>query len=165
MPPRTSLLGLLPLLCALGASPVLAQDASVIGKDTVLPGTGPGTSTENPGGGRLMQADSAEDAVKRRGLKPATVLASHLIGVEVRNPAGDSVGKIDDLLLADGNRVRAVVIDVGGFLGIGSKRIAVGPEAVVLRPGGDRYSAILQMSKDTLSAAQAFDPAKAIPSR
>ncbi|MDQ0444036.1 PRC-barrel domain-containing protein [Methylobacterium persicinum] len=112
-----------------------------------------------------MQAASAQDAAKRQGLKPATFLASKMIGVEVRNTAGDSVGKIDDLLVTDGGTLKAVVIDVGGFLGIGSKRIAVEPNAVVLRPGGDRFSAILEMGKDTISAAQAFDPAKAIPAQ
>ena len=159
---RPSRLALLPLLCALGAAPALAQDATVIGKDTVLPGTGPGTTTGGQGGGGLMQAGSVEEATKRQNLKPAIFLASRMIGVEVRNPAGDSVGKIEDLLL-DGGTLKAVVVDVGGFLGIGSKRIAVGPDALVLRPGGDRFSAILQMGKDTIAAAQAFDPAKAIP--
>ena len=159
---RPSRLILLPLLCALGVAPALAQDATVIGKDTILPGTGPGTTTGATGGGGLMRAANADDAAKRQNLKPAIVLASRMIGVEVRNPSGDSVGKIEDLLL-DGGALKAVVIDVGGFLGIGSKRIAVEPDAVVLRPGGDRFSAILQMSKDTISAAQAFDPAKAIP--
>ena len=163
MSPRPSSLALLPLLCLLGAAPALAQDATVIGKDTILPGTGPGTTTGGKGGTGLMQADNAEDAAKRRNLKPAVFLASHMIGIAVRNPAGDSVGKIDDLLLADGGTLKAVVIDVGGFLGIGSKRIAVGPDALVLRPGGDRFSAIIQMSKDTIAAAQPFDPAKAIP--
>ena len=164
MSPRQSLLALLPLLCTLGVAPALAQDATVIGKDTILPGTGPGTTTGGKGGGGLMQAANANDAAKRQNLKPATFLASRMIGVEVRNPAGDSVGKIDDLLL-DGGVLKAVVIDVGGFLGIGSKRIAVEPSALVLRPGGDRFSAILEMSKDTISAAQAFDPAKAIPAQ
>lgn len=163
MSPRSPLATLLPLLCTLVAAPVHAQDATVIGKDTILPGTGPGTTTGGKGGGGLMQAANAEDATKRQGLKPAVFLASKMIGVEVRNQAGDSVGKIDDLLLADGGTLKAVVIDVGGFLGIGSKRIAVEPGALVLRPGGDRFSAILQMSKDTIAAAQPFDPAKAIP--
>ncbi len=161
---RPSRLILLPLLCALGAAPALAQDATVIGKDTILPGTGPGTSTGGAGGGGLMRAANADEAAKRQNLKPAVFLASRMIGVEVRNPAGDSIGKIDDLLL-DGGTLKAVLIDVGGFLGIGSKRIAVEPDALVLRPGGDRFSAILQMSKDTISAAQAFDPAKAIPAQ
>ncbi|MCJ2134776.1 PRC-barrel domain-containing protein [Methylobacterium sp. J-026] len=139
-----------------------AQDASVIGRGTVLPGTGPGTATDGAGAGRLMEAASAEDAAKRQGLKPVAFLASKMIGVEVRNAAGDSVGKIDDLLIADGGTLKAVVMDVGGFLGLGSKRIAVEPSALVLRPGGSRFSAVLNMSKDTISAAQPFDPAKAI---
>ncbi len=40
-------------LAALGlaGAPASAQDASVIGKDTILPGTGPGTSTDGKGWG------------------------------------------------------------------------------------------------------------------
>jgi hypothetical protein len=154
---------LLPLaLLALGGLPARAQDASVIGNKTVLPGTGPGTSTGGGDGGRLMAAASAEAATKRHGLKPASFMASKMIGVVVRNPAGDNVGTIDDLLIADGGALKAVVLDVGGVLGLGSKRIAVEPDALVLRPGGDRFSAVLNMSKDTVAAAHPFDPAKAM---
>ncbi|MBP1178709.1 PRC-barrel domain-containing protein [Methylobacterium sp. PvR107] len=160
MKSRTLLLSLAAL--ALAGTAVAAQDATVIGKDTVLPGTGPGTSTDGKGVGRLMEAASAEDAAKRQGLKPAAFLSTKMIGVTVRNAAGDSVGKIEDLLITDGSLLRAVVIDVGGFLGLGSKLIAVEPGALVLRPGGDRYSAVLNMSKDTVAAAQPFDPAKAM---
>ncbi|KQS69062.1 MULTISPECIES: PRC-barrel domain-containing protein [Methylobacterium] len=151
-------------LAALGLAnaPASAQDASVIGKDTILPATGPGTSTDGKGGGRLTEAASAEDAAKRQGLKPVTFLTTKMIGVTVRNAAGDSVGKIEDLLIADGGTLKAVVIDVGGFLGLGSKLIAVEPGALVLRPGGDRFSAVLNMGKDTVAAAQPFDPAKVI---
>ena len=140
----------------------IAQDATVIGKDTVLPGTGPGTSTDGKGAGRLMEAASADDATKRQGLKPVAFLTTKMIGVAVRNAAGDSVGKIEDLLITDGSTLRAVIIDVGGFLGLGSKLIAVEPGALVLRPGGDRFSAVLNMSKDTVAAAKPFDPTKAI---
>jgi len=148
---------------SLAGTAVAAQDATVIGKDTVLPGTGPGTATDGTGVGRLMEAASAEDAAKRQGLKPVAFLTTKMIGVTVRNAAGDSVGKIDDLLITDGGMLRAVVIDVGGFLGLGSKLIAVEPGALVLRPGGDRFSAVLNMSKDTVAAAKPFDPAKVIP--
>ncbi|KAA0124159.1 PRC-barrel domain-containing protein [Methylobacterium sp. UNC378MF] len=148
---------------SLAGTAAAAQDATVIGKDTVLPGTGPGTATDGTGVGRLMEAASAEDAAKRQGLKPVAFLTTKMIGVTVRNAAGDSVGKIDDLLITDGGMLRAVVIDVGGFLGLGSKLIAVEPGALVLRPGGDRFSAVLNMSKDTVAAAKPFDPAKVIP--
>ena len=142
-----------------------AQDKSVIGQGTILPGTGPGTSTDGTGGGGLMQAGSAEDAAKREGLKPAVFLASKVIGVEVRNPAGDSVGKIEDLVIADGGTLRAVVLDVGGFLGVGSRQIAVEPSALVLRPGGSSVSAVLNLSKDTLAAASTFKPDQALVAR
>ena len=153
---------LLSLAAFLAAAPARAQDTSVIGNGTVLPGTGPGTTTGGTGAGRLMEAANAQDAAKRQGLKPVAFLTTTMIGVEVRNAAGDSVGKIDNLLIADGGTLKAVVLDVGGFLGIGSKHIAVEPGALVLRPGGDRFSAVLNMSKDAISAAQHFDPAKAI---
>lgn len=157
---RTLLLSLAAI--GLAAIPARAQDAGVIGKGTVLPGTGPGTAIGGTGASRLMEAANAEDAAKRQGLKPVAFLTSKMIGVEVRNQGGDSVGKIDDLLITDGGTLKAVVLDVGGFLGLGSKRIAVEPGAIVLRPGGDRFSAVLNMGKDTISAAQPFDPAKAI---
>jgi len=53
--------------------------------------------------------------------------ASKVIGENVKNDAGDNVGKIDDLLVrADGpNRVLFAVVSVGGFLGIGNKLVAV----------------------------------------
>jgi hypothetical protein len=157
---RTLILSLAAL--GLAGAPAGAQDATVIGKNTVLPGTGPGTATDGTGAGRLTAAANAQDAAKRQGLKPVTVMASTMIGVEVRNAAGDSVGKIDDLLITDGGTLKAVVLDVGGFLGLSSKRIAVEPGALVLRPGGDRFSAVLNMSKDTVAAAQPFDPAKVV---
>jgi hypothetical protein len=147
---------------ALAGAPARAQDATVIGNKTVLPGTGPGTGTGGATPGQLMVAASAEDAAKRQGLKPAAVLASKMVGVTVRNAAGDSVGTIDDLLITDGGSLKAVLIDVGGLLGMGSKRIAVEPGALVLRPGGEHFSAVLNMSKDTIAAAQPFDPAKVL---
>ena len=157
---RSSILLLSLTALGLAGAPARAQDATVIGRNTVLPGTGPGTATDGSGAGRLMEAASAEDAAKRQRLKPVTFLTTKMIGVTVRNAGGDSVGKIDDLLITEGGMLKAVVIDVGGFLGLGSKVIAVEPGALVLRPGGDRYSAVLNLSKDAVAAAQPFDPAK-----
>ena len=101
---------LLSLAAFLAAAPVHAQDTSVIGHGTVLPGTGPGTSTGGTGAGRLMEAANAQDAAKRQGLKPVAFLTTTMIGVEVHNAAGDSVGKIDNLRQAE----RYLPDNVGG---------------------------------------------------
>lgn len=75
------------------------------------------------------------------------------------------MGKIEDLLLVNGGTLKEVLLDVGGYLGIGSRKIAVEPSALVLHPGGDRFSAILNTGKDTIAAASTFKPDPALRAR
>ena len=51
--------------------------------------------------------------------------ASALIGTKVRNANKESIGKIDEIYLDKDAKVTDVVISVGGFLGVGSKDVAV----------------------------------------
>ena len=51
--------------------------------------------------------------------------ATSILGRQVTGPDARSVGRIVDVLVDDLGQPRAVVIDVGGFLGIGVRRIAV----------------------------------------
>jgi hypothetical protein len=153
-----------PILALAVATPVLAQQADLGGPGTVVPGTGPGTNVHGTTPGPLMEAANAEDAAKRQNLKPVTFLASKMIGVEVRNTAGGRVGTIEDLLVTGGT-LKAVVINVTRFLGLDDKRIAVEPGALVLRPGGDRFTAVLDMGTDAISDAEPFNPAKALAAR
>ena len=51
--------------------------------------------------------------------------SSKLVGATVKNSADESIGKIDDLLVGRADKVLYAVISVGGFLGIGSKLVAV----------------------------------------
>ena len=53
------------------------------------------------------------------------VRAPKLVGVAVYDSNNKNVGKIDDILLDHSGEVKAVVIGVGGFLGIGKKDVAV----------------------------------------
>jgi hypothetical protein len=51
--------------------------------------------------------------------------SSKLIGVDVYNRANEKLGDINEILLDKDGKVKAVVIGVGGFLGIGERDIAV----------------------------------------
>ena len=51
--------------------------------------------------------------------------APKLIGVDVYGPDNKKVGSIKDILLSHDGSAKAVVIEVGGFLGIGAKNVAV----------------------------------------
>jgi hypothetical protein len=58
-----------------------------------------------------------------------TVLANHevegILGREVRSSADENMGRIVDVLVVRSGQVRAAIIDFGGFLGVGSRKIAV----------------------------------------
>ncbi len=51
--------------------------------------------------------------------------AASLLGRTVRDPAGVALGRVVDVLVDDAGQPIAAVLDLGGFLGMGSRRIAV----------------------------------------
>jgi len=55
----------------------------------------------------------------------ATWRSSKLIGLDVYNRADEKLGDVNEILLDKDGKVRAVVIGVGGFLGMGEHDIAV----------------------------------------
>ncbi|TGQ03656.1 PRC-barrel domain-containing protein, partial [Mesorhizobium sp. M2E.F.Ca.ET.219.01.1.1] len=56
------------------------------------------------------------------------IRAEDLIGTTVYGADDANVGKIGDVVLTGDKKIDAVIIDVGGFLGIGAKEVAVGFE-------------------------------------
>jgi sporulation protein YlmC with PRC-barrel domain len=56
--------------------------------------------------------------------------ASKVVGLSVYNDNNESVGSINDLLMEKGGSIKAVVIGVGGFLGVGEHLVAVPFEKV-----------------------------------
>ena len=74
--------------------------------------------------------------------QPSDWMTSALIGRNVMNSAGEILGDIEDIIIDEQGKVVAVVIGVGGFLGIGEKGVGVRytdlqfePVAVPERPG------------------------------
>ena len=57
--------------------------------------------------------------------KPDMWRASKLEGVDIYNQNNERIGEIDDVLVDKSGKVEAVVIGVGGFLGIGERNVAV----------------------------------------
>jgi len=60
---------------------------------------------------------------------PAMVLddqeVSTILGKSVRSSAGEDMGRIVDIIVSRDGQVHAAIIDFGGFLGIGMRKIAV----------------------------------------
>ncbi len=66
----------------------------------------------------------------------ATLAAEEIDGAPVYDAKGDEIGNISEILLSDG-KISDVIIDVGGFLGIGEKPVAVSYNELVIDKSAD----------------------------
>jgi sporulation protein YlmC with PRC-barrel domain len=84
-------------------------------------------------------------------------LASRWIGQTIYNQADENVGDINDLVIGQNGQIDAVVIGVGGFLGIGEKNVAIPFSAVQAATDTDgNLKLVVQFSKDDLNKAPEF---------
>jgi len=102
----------------------------------------------------LAPAALAQPAVTHEPMDPAD--AAPILGREVLDPAGQPAGRIVDVLVDNMGATRAAVVDFGGFLGIGQRRIAVAWRALFFNPATG--SIVLQMSADAIAAAPDYKP-------
>jgi len=65
----------------------------------------------------------------------APVELTGLLGHVIVGDKGAELGRIVDLLVDGQGRVRAVVVDVGGFMGVGSRKVAVAWSALRFATG------------------------------
>lgn len=70
----------------------------------------------------------------------------NLLGRDVKSAAGEKLGQITDVIVGRTGDVRAAVIDFGGFLGVGSRKVAVAWDALKFSPD----SIIVDMTRDEL---------------
>ncbi len=83
--------------------------------------------------------------------------AHGILGREVRSAANEDMGRIVDVIVDREGTVRAAVIDFGGFLGVGSRKIVV--EWNALRFGGvasKNDSITLELTKEQVNAAPEY---------
>jgi sporulation protein YlmC with PRC-barrel domain len=86
-----------------------------------------------------------------------TFRAEKLQGMKVRNPEGEELGTIEDLVLdMQSHQVRYAALSYGGFLGIGDKLFAVPIDALRLKYDGDKSYFIVDVDKETLKNAPGF---------
>ncbi|GJD96479.1 PRC-barrel domain-containing protein [Methylobacterium iners] len=97
---------------------------------------------------------------------PATVLDTQdyegILGKGVRNAAGEDMGRIIDIVLDKDGRPRAAIIDFGGFLGVGSRKIAVDWRALRFAADGKPGRPVLQLSRNQVRVSPEYKPGEPI---
>ena len=84
-----------------------------------------------------------------------------VLGLAVKGDGGKEIGRIVDVLVDEAGRPRAAVIDVGGFLGMGNRKVAV-DWGVIRFTLGKAAVATLRVPSEVIKSAPAYDPAKPV---
>lgn len=87
---------------------------------------------------------------------PRFLSASTLSGDAIKNPQGDSLGDLKDIMInTSTGKVAYAVLSYGGILGMGDKLFAVPRESLAV--DGENKCLILNVSKERLKDAPGFD--------
>jgi hypothetical protein len=83
--------------------------------------------------------------------------AHGILGREVRSAANEDMGRIVDVIVDREGTVRAAVIDFGGFLGVGSRKIVVDWNALHFGSVANKSDSItLELTKEQVTAAPEY---------
>ena len=116
------------------AAPVLAQTT------TPAPTPPPAAS---PSGQPIWYSHQADE-----------LRVSKLIGTKVVNTANETIGDINEIILGKDGKVAAVIVGVGGFLGVGEREVAMSFESIRMsRDSNNNLVLTANTSKDTLKGA------------
>jgi sporulation protein YlmC with PRC-barrel domain len=135
---------------ALMVSGALAQSPN----PPASPSSSPPASSSSPAAGD--KAGGKADVVTSQ--KPDQWVASKFKGTEVVGSDNKKIGDVSDILFDKSGKIEAYVVAVGGFLGMGSKEVALAPSSFEVVPGtnGAAEKLKISMSADQLKQAQNF---------
>jgi len=116
-----------------------------------------------PAGGNPAQPNTAPAAASKEPAPPPSVTiigasdAHGVLGRDVRSPMDEDMGRIVDVIVDRAGSVRAAVIDFGGFLGVGSRKIVVDWNALRFgRVANKSDSITLELTKEQVTAAPEY---------
>ncbi|CAN0351099.1 unnamed protein product [Phaeothamnion confervicola] len=93
----------------------------------------------------------------QKGQVAGELAAVRLAGTRVFNAKTDVIGTISDVVLGADGRASTVVINVGGFAGVGSKQVGVPYSALKVGPVVDGSRVLLlDVTKEQLQAAPTY---------
>jgi hypothetical protein len=85
-----------------------------------------------------------------------------ILGREVRSNSGEDMGRLVNVIVDQTGQVRAAVIDFGGFLGVGSRRIVVDWSTLHFSPGDRANRITTDLTRDQVRAAPDYREGKPV---
>ena len=121
------------------AAPPAAQSSQVTGK----------ASSQNTGKADFVMSQ-----------KPDQWLASTFKGTDVMGADNKKIGDVSDILFDKTGKIEAFVVNIGGFLGMGGKQVALAPSSFEVLRGANGKPDVLKLSinESEMKQAQNFTP-------
>ena len=135
----------------LTTAPLAFAQTAGTGHEPTAPATRHESTAAAPAG--VHESTSAAPARVSETIQPDQIRASKMLGSTVYDVQNRDIGKIDDLVLDRDGKVAAVVVQLGGFLGMGGKDVAVRMSDIKT----DNNRLTLDMSKEKLQQANNYD--------
>jgi hypothetical protein len=85
--------------------------------------------------------------------------AMAILGHMVSDPDGKDIGRLVDVLVGAQGEPQAAVIDFGGFMGVGNRKVAVQWSALHFAPGDPKHPLTLELTQDQIKAAPEYGDA------
>lgn len=122
--------------------------ASSTGSGTAAPSSNTSTS--------LVRPEVTREGYREPEVKELT--SETLVGARVYGPKDEDVGEVNKLVLNSDGSVKELVLDIGGFLGMGEHRIAVGLDQVniIRNENGDDVRVYVDSNKETLKTMPSY---------
>jgi hypothetical protein len=110
--------------------------------------------------GKIAPAETKDEAGPPPNLEtvePGSAVA--ILGKKVQGPSGENMGLVVDVVVGDDGAPRAAVIDFGGFLGVGSRKIGVAWALLHFRPDDHDAPVMLELGRAQVKDAPEYKEA------
>jgi hypothetical protein len=135
---------------------------ALIASTAVASGTAIVWSNAETAAKQHVESQAVEGDHAHKNGTPATLVddkeAEGILGKNVRSSAGEDMGRIVDIIVNRGGQVRAAIVDFGGFLGVGSRKIAVAWGALHFPAAGQLDPVTVDLTRDQVRLAPEIVP-------
>jgi len=117
----------------------------------------PSAASDMPAAATKMSPTAAMDSAMFANVSAGESLASKVVGLTVYNNTNQNLGKIKDIAF-DSSGVKAYIVSVGGFLGMGDHYVAVSPSAININydSTAKQWHAAMNTNADQLKSAPEY---------
>jgi PRC-barrel domain len=110
----------------------------------------PAAAVRKPSPARPEAAPPVASAGGAPTAQPIASISMSILGKKVRGAKGEDLGRLVDILADDRGRVRVAIIESGGFLGVGNRRVAVDWSLLNFHPDPNDSYVMLEANAQTL---------------